>query len=180
MSRHRFFNIPDCAQANTNVEGGDLSRSIFRSLMFAVVIFGSMLYLGSASAADKYRAFYYSAQGELLQVEQVPDSEVPNRTLQNPDASQIPVLTKDTHEKISGTNIPMSRLATFAIYYTYDAWPGVEPTIGTQGVRAHPVKIEDLQFVQNRTIGVCLARSGDTPCAYPLRCHCQTGSCCCY
>jgi hypothetical protein len=149
----------------------------YQLLMLALVGLAPALYPASAQAADKYRAFYYNDKGELLQVEQVPDSAVPTRFLQDPLVEQVPQIKSDTHEKISGTNVPMSKFATIAVYYTYD---GAEPALGTANVRVRPVKIEDLQFAPGRIIATCLARSGSDPCSYPKRCHCQTGTCCCW
>jgi len=133
---------------------------------------------GAAGAADLYRAFYYNAQGDLLQVEQVPDADVPNRKLKDPaEVEDVPRITRRTVEKISGTNIPMSRNATLAVYYSYD---GPEPAVGTRNVRARPFKIELLEFVPNRTVAVCLDKGPEQPCQYPQRCHCTTGACCCW
>ena len=155
-------------------------RIVLRLIVGAIMTFGLGLYLEGAYAADKYRAFYYNPQGELIQVEDVPDIDVPNRIkfLKDTDATEAPPIKRSTFEKISGTNVPMSKLATFAIYYTYSG--ANEPPVGTQNVQALPVKIEDLQFVPTRTIAICLPRVGSTPCVYPHRCHCVTGSCCCW
>jgi hypothetical protein len=128
---------------------------------------------------DTYRAFYYNAAGELLEVEVVSEAEASHRLLEDVATTKIvfPHLTAAVFPKISGTNKVMSKFATVAVYYTYD---GARPAIGEPNVPAIPVKVEDLQWVQKRTLATCAARASTDPCPFPRRCHCVGGSCCCY
>ncbi len=89
------------------------------ALMLAVVLASSP---AQADPQSKYRAFYYDAQSRLLQVEEVPDGEIETRKLVDIDDSVMPVpmLTERSVPLISGTNVPMSRFAVMAVYYTFD------------------------------------------------------------
>jgi hypothetical protein len=129
--------------------------------------------------SGQYRAFYYNAKGELLQVESVSEAMLTTRTLEdvNTTTMTIPTLNGAVVPKITGANKSMSKFAVIAVYYTY---AGKRPEKGSFNVQALPVKVEDLQWVHERTLETCLARSGNDPCAFPRRCHCMTGSCCCY
>lgn len=151
-------------------------------LAVTLLAIGQCLLVQTAQAADKYRAFYYDAKDRLLQVEEVPDSEVnpnsPKRTLLDPTAIAFPTLTKNVFPIFDKKEAKdMSRLATYAVYYTY---AGPEPGTGTQMVEANPVKVEDLSFVGERKGMKCLKRDGSDVCTYPKRCHCVAGGCCCY
>jgi hypothetical protein len=130
--------------------------------------------------ADQYRAFYYDAKGRLLQVEDVPDSELASRTLININETDVtvPLLTKKDVPLVTGNNKKMHRLAVLAVYYTYST--AVPPATGDKDVQAVPRKIEYLERIDDRLIKSCLARDGSTPCIFPKRCHCMTGACCCY
>ena len=105
---------------------------------------------------DKYRAFYYNAAGELLEVEVVSEAEASKRVLEDVATTKLvfPLLTAAVYPKISGTNKVMSKFATVAVYYTYD---GARPAIDVPNVLATPVKVEDLQWVQQRTLATCAA-----------------------
>lgn len=135
--------------------------------------------LFSANAlADKFFAFYYNARGELLQVEKVPDGQIAQRTLEDANTTKmvIPLLTQAVTPKISGNNLKMSRFATIAVYYTFQ---GTHEDLAPN-VQAKPLKVEDLQWVKERTLATCVASSPTDPCRFPQRCHCMTVSCCCY
>jgi hypothetical protein len=140
--------------------------------------------LGAASGAsaqttgNTFQAFYYDSFGKLLQVEDVPNSELTKRKLVhiNDAVVPIPMLTPHFNPLIVGTKIPMSKFATLAVYYSYDGTP--QP--GDQNVQAKPKRVEYLGFVPSRVLLRCLPRDPSAPCLFPKRCHCMTGSCCCY
>lgn len=127
---------------------------------------------------NKFQAFYYDSLGILLQVEDVPNSELANRKLVNINdaTTPTPILTPRINPLIFGTKIPMSKFATLAVYYSYDGTP--QP--GDQNVQAKPRSVEYLGFVPSRLLLKCLPRDPSAPCLFPRRCHCMTGSCCCY
>jgi hypothetical protein len=130
------------------------------------------------TVGNKYQAFYYDSLGMLLQVEEVPNSELGARKLVhiNDAAPPISMLTPESNPLIVGTKIPMSKFATLAVYYSYDGTP--QP--GDQNVQAKPQRVEYLGFVPSRLLLKCLPRDPSAPCLFPRRCHCMTGSCCCY
>jgi hypothetical protein len=137
-------------------------------------------FLPESASAQQYTAFYYNAKGELLQVEAVPNGEISRRTLENADTTKmvIPMLNSTATPKVTGPNRAMSKFATIAVYYTVSA--STTPQTGAQDVQAKPVKVEDLQWVKERVLATCLTRLSTSPCLFPKRCHCMTGSCCCY
>jgi hypothetical protein len=144
-----------------------------------LLMFGCKVHPTPPEEDDKYRAFYYNAVGELLEVEIVSEAEASRRVLEDIAATKIayPQLTMTAFPKTSGTNKVISKDATVAVYYTY---VGYRPANGTPNVQAIPVKVEDLQLVKQRTLTTCVARASTDPCTYPRRCHCVGPSCCCY
>lgn len=154
-----------------------MSFPLSRLTVFMAVLFGIGQGLCSqlAHSADLYRAFYYNAAGKLIQVEEVPDSDLGNRELLDPEQMSYPTLTNDLPLFDKNAQKKMSRFATVAVYYTYTP---PEPAVNTRKVQAHVAKVEDLQWVDSRNLK-CLKREGPDPCYYPKRCHCIT-NCCCY
>ena len=158
-----------------------------KSALWSLCSFVSLLILAFASSmshadpAGKYRAFYYDAQYRLLQVEEVPEGEFDSRHKVEVDNSvmAIPLLTAGDVPLITGVDIPMSRFAVLAVYYTYDQ-SGSPPTPGAEDVPSLPVAVEYLGFVKDRTIATCAPRDNTDPCKFPKRCHCMTTTCCCY
>ena len=134
-----------------------------------------------ADPQSKYRAFYYDAQSRLLQVEEVPDGEFGTRKTVdiNDSVMPVPMLTERSVPLISGANIPMSRFAVLAVYYTYDQGAPT-PSPGAADVPGLPDSVEYLGFVKERTIAACAALTSTDPCKFPQRCHCMTATCCCY
>jgi hypothetical protein len=146
------------------------------------VIFTLCLPLFTTSAhADQFQAFYYDAQGLLLQVEAVRNQDLTGRKLVdiNNSLMVVPMLTERVVPLLSGINLPMSKFATLAVYYTYDN-PATPRATGSKDVQARPTKVEYLGFVGARTIARCVARDPNQPCLFPKRCHCMIGTCCCY
>jgi len=131
---------------------------------------------------NKYRAFYYDGNGMLLQVEDVPDRVLKDRNIVDivdTTLQPIPLVTNKANAVAAGLNIPMKRLATLAVYYTYDG--NKEPDENKELVQAKPYAVEDLRALEDkRVLEVCLARDPNEVCAFPKRCHCMTGTCCCY
>ena len=132
------------------------------------------------ASADEYRAFYYDAQGKLLQVEDVPDHEAATRALEsvNESALVVPLLTGRDYPMISGNSKQMHKSAELAVYYTFNK--ATPPSVGDKDVQALPTKVEYLGFIEKRHMAKCLPRDGSQPCIFPKRCHCMTGACCCY
>jgi hypothetical protein len=157
----------------SNVSNLALKRTLQLSLFF---ICGLALSAG-AHAANKYRAFYYDAQYRLLQVEDVPDATLTNRTLVDLDDSviTIPMLTDKAIPLVFGDNLEMSKFAVIAVYYASDP-----DETATEKVRAFPEKVEYLGTVKERTLGICLARDDGEVCKLPAKCYCSGGSCCCH
>jgi hypothetical protein len=147
-------------------------------LLLPTLLLAGCKTLPQTTESDRYRVFYYNASSELLQVEVVGDRALSDRVLEDVNTTKmtIPSLTATVAPKVSGTNKTMSKFATIAVYYTFEGTP---PAKSTPNVQARPVKVEDLQWVPERTLAVCAARSSTDPCRYPSRCHC-TGMCCCY
>jgi len=159
-------------------DGSNRKQSRLAScLLLALLSFGSGQ--GAQAADNEVRAFYFNHKGKLLQVELVDQGKMSLRTLEDADQTEIefPQLNGKALPKVTGTNKPMKRLATVAVYYSYK---GGTPDEDAQDVQAVPVKVEDLHDVDDRTLETCLARDGSDPCPFPKRCHCMTGSCCCY
>ena len=158
-----------------------ISKSSTWCIVAVVATLVSFSVLASQTArADTYRAFYYDAQGKLLQVENVPDAELANRNLVdvNQSALVVPLLTGKDFPMISGLRKMMNKSAELAVYYTFNK--SNPPNSGDKDVQALPSKVEYLGFIEKRLILECLPRDGATPCIFPKRCHCMTGSCCCY
>ena len=153
------------------------SRLSATAIMVSIV---AAALVSPTASAGKYRAFYYDAQNRLLQVEDVPDSEIDKRTLVDYHDSlfPIPLLTKKDAPIVDGENIPMSRLAAFAVYYTFEEI-SESPDEATD-VAALPDQVEYLALVGNRTLATCLPLTSTDPCPFPKRCHCSTKTCCCY
>lgn len=150
------------------------SRSTLPYLLSALLILGCTFFSQSCLSDELIKAFYYNAAGQLLQVELVPRAELGRRTLLDPvnTTLTIPTLTDAVVPLITGANQPMSKFATIAVYYK---------TVGdTSNLLATLFKVEDLQWVHERTLAKCLPQSPGDPCFLPKSCHCSGGQCCCY
>lgn len=144
----------------------------------------------SAPEIKSYKAFYFDADGDLVQVENVADAKLKSRCLvylglKNNFSSKPVLFDKDKHIRVNcnaSFQQPVSNEATTVTYYGI-AMP--EPTIGTQNVLAVPLFSEQLGAeTAGRTI-TCVASSSQTPCAWPKACHCPLlgGNCptgCCW
>ena len=180
--RESRLKVPTIVQPMSEVTAHprlSLRLSHFRLPIFLSVLLMLFCQLLPAGVyAQAFQAFYYDAQGVLLQVESVPNREMANRKLVDPDEAMmlIPMLNKKIFPLVSGNNLNMSKLAAIAVYYTYEG----DPQDGDVDVPARPVKVEYLQFVGKRTLAKCLPRDSNDACLFPKRCHCTFGSCCCY
>ena len=152
------------------------SRSRRSGLMVGLLTLGCTFISQGALSDETVKAFYYDAKGQLLQVEAVPPQEMNGRNLLDPSDTTltIPTLTSAQTPLITGADKPMSRFATIAVYYK-----SVFDQANPEDAVTTLFKVEDLQWVHERTLATCVPRSAGDPCYPPRRCHCVT-QCCCY
>jgi hypothetical protein len=160
-------------------------KSVKKYVACSAVAIVALLILGvpkpvTAQVLNEFLGFYYDQNNTLLQVEIVPPGAFTGR-LERGDWSpeDIPAITKNTKERLicSSPDQDISKLAAFVVYYRPVGT--AVPATGESNVRAIPRTLEYLDNVVRTTIK-CTAKAGDDPCIYPKRCHCLTGSCCCW
>lgn len=158
------------------INSGRQRHSGLSHLMPALLFLGCTLISHGALSDEDVKAFYYDANGQLLQVEAVTPLEMSGRNLLNPsDATlTIPTLTGAQTPLINGADKPMSRFATIAVYYKTVFDPA-----NPEDSETTLFKVEDLQWVHERTLATCVPRSPGDSCFLPKRCRCQT-QCCCF
>ncbi len=159
-------------------------KSVKKYVACSAVAIVALLILGVpksvfAQQPDQFLGFYYDLNNTLLQVEKVPLNAFTSRSERGDwSPEDIPPIKKSTKERLicsDGADQAISKLAAFVVYYSADG----NPATGTPDVRAKPRTVEYLDNVARTTI-LCTSRDGDDPCIYPKRCHCLTGSCCCW
>lgn len=145
---------------------------------------GSFAPNGGAFAADtEYRVFYYNARERLLFIEQVDKTTADARGLDpvGLDNFRPPEIRTPIPKNECGTDGDSQRVtrASFAVYYAVDNLdPGNDAP--RDNVQARAVAWEDLAGKLPRDI-TCAAKEADNACSWPPnRCHCVTGTCCCY
>ena len=164
----------------------NIQRTVATSLSRIVtpaVLFACMGLASSSAFAGDYHAFYYDSQWNLLQVEDVPNNVITDKSRQlvpiEDSLMPVPMLLEQHVPLLGEGTLSMSRFATMAVYYKLEETDPA-PAPGAQNIKSVPTYVEYLGFVQSRDNMTCIGGDPSFPCLFPKRCHCMLSGCCCY